>query len=294
MTTDSERIDALEALVTELQAVIGDYHNRADMNNRPTELPNGEYPVLFRQRQLGLGVDDLARSVSTLTAQVAALAAKVATTSGASSSSSVVPLKAPAGAVAVREMRKTSSRIFSDGDFNVSAEVHTAPQQFMGEVGFFGPPLSGIPVAVRKGGQVVFAINAREADTQEKNGDRQRLGAVLFDPYDNGVRFVQNGAWIGGQLNRVQDEVRILAMDSQGTASQSFEDYSKAKVERGQDWILRRDVARKMWIFTPCRAGWGFALDCSTQSMNDHNTNPNDRELVLIEPIMQSEDIDAP
>ena len=293
MLTDSDRIAELETIVTELQTVIGDYHDRADMSDRPTELPNNEYPIMFRQRQLGLGIDDLARAVTDLREEVAALAARFAT-GGASATSAVVPLRAPDGAVAVREMRPTSSRIFSDGDLEVAAEVHTAPQQFNAEVGLGGPPLSGIPLAVRKGGQVVFAINAKEAATQEKSGDRQRLGAVLFDPYDNGVRFVQNGAWIGGQLNRVQNEVRILAMDSQGTVSQSFEDYSQSKVERGQDWILRRDAIRKMWIFTPCRAGWGFAIDCSTQSMNDHNPNPNDRELVLVEPIMQTRDIDAP
>lgn len=64
--TDSERIAALETTVAELQTAVGDYHNKADMSVRPTELPNGEYPILWRQRQLGLGIDAVVAKVAAL------------------------------------------------------------------------------------------------------------------------------------------------------------------------------------------------------------------------------------
>lgn len=283
--TDSERIAELERIVTELQAVIGDYHERADMAKRPVELPNGEYPLMFRQRQLGLGTDELA-------ARVAALEARPATGS-ANASASVVPVRAPAGAVAIRETMPLVSRVYNEGDFELAAEVHDTPQQFNAPIGLGGPPLQGIPVTVRKNGQIVFAIKVASADTQEKTGDRMRLGAVLFEPHDNGVRLVQGGAWIGGQLNRVQNEVRILAMDSQGTVSKSVADFSQPRGERGQLWIIREDFENKHICITPCRAGWGVKVEGSTQTMNDHNPNPLDRSVTLVEPITQTRDVRA-
>jgi hypothetical protein len=59
--SDSERIAELERIVTELQAVIGDYKNKADMSKPPAELPNGEYTIMFRQKQLGYGADAAVR-----------------------------------------------------------------------------------------------------------------------------------------------------------------------------------------------------------------------------------------
>ena len=293
MTTDSARISELETVVTELQTVIGDYHNRADMNDRPSELPNGEYPIMFRQRQIGLGIDELATAVAALREEVAALAARFAT-GGANAISEIIPLRAPANAVAVREMMPLVSRVYNEGDYELTAEVHDTPQQFNAPIGLGGPPLDGIPATVRVNGQIVFATKVKEADSQEKSGDRLRLGSVLFEPHDGGVRLVQGGAWIRGQLNRVQDHVRILAMDSQGTVSKSDEDFSSGRGERGQLWIIREDFERRMISVAPCRAGWGVEVDGSTQTMNDHNPNPHDRVVTLVEPIMQTRDIAAP
>jgi hypothetical protein len=199
------------------------------------------------------------------------------------------PVPPPSG-TAIRETRSVvgQSEVYVDGKFDIplaDCDVRARPQAFLAECGFGGPPIRGVMAAIRKGGQIVFSMLAREANTQEKNGDRDRLGTILYEPYDNGFRFVQNGAWIGGKLQRVASHVRILAMDSAGTVSKSDEDYSGERVERGQLWIIREDFVNKKIIVTACRAGWGVESAASTQTFNDHNPNPGDRVATHIAPI---------
>ncbi len=64
--TTAERLAALEAEVTKLRREVGQFETRQDTSKRPEELPNGDYNVAFRQRQIGEAIDDVVLKVAAL------------------------------------------------------------------------------------------------------------------------------------------------------------------------------------------------------------------------------------
>lgn len=77
--SDSARIVRLEAKVDTLMRVIGEFRVRPDLAVACIELPNGECPVLYRQRQLGVAADAAyTHTIPGFQAQISGLATRLA------------------------------------------------------------------------------------------------------------------------------------------------------------------------------------------------------------------------
>ena len=286
-----------------LVAILGDPTIGPLEGTNNDDLPNGQAKVLKSLYQLHVALDDL-RGIDEKEGRVAALERQLdglveqvrllEARPDVQTPPNILPLvPAKPGEIAERDMVERPSRMFNPANFAFAddqIDVHDRPQQFNAPVAFGGRPLNlGQMAQVLSGGEVLFYSEVKEANTQEKDGDRKRLGVVSFNPYDNGVGFIRGAIWDKqGNVNRVEDVVQMLKMDSQGTVSKSHDDYSKPKVERSQLWIIREDFERKMIWVTPCRAGWGAgvaASDQTTNNLNDENDGkPNfNRSAVLIE-----------
>lgn len=235
------------------------------------ELPSGRYPLFLTDYQLRLqGIAPMSDAISDLRARVSAVEARPQ-----SASVQVLPL-VPASGTATPMMRPTNSVLITDTtayDANVTERFGNVQAD---SIGVGGPPIRGYPLALRKGGEVVYLEgNVPEQETQEKSGPRNRAGAFSINRYDNGMRMIRGGFWVDGVLQRVQPVLDILGFDGAGTTSKSTEDYSKPVVERCQDWIIAMDWGRRKLMLTVCRAGWGVEVCGSTETTNYLN-DPND------------------
>ncbi len=66
---DRLEITALKAEVAKLRREIGQFETRQDTAKRPEELPNGDYNVAFRQRQIGEAIDQVVETVARMEAR---------------------------------------------------------------------------------------------------------------------------------------------------------------------------------------------------------------------------------
>lgn len=218
--TDSERIAELERIVTEFQAVIGDYHDRADMANRPAELPNGEYPILFRQRQLGLGIDQAVSEVEALGSRVAAL-----------------------------EARPASSTLSGDVRDQLAAyNVHIRQNKLT--VGML--PDEDDPSALQIGGDAaatILGLSNAYADGSPRGTDGQNPGeahksTLVVSDNDGGMRLRQYFQWkrVDGAIKRVRNTTNrpagILALDSRNDLCASRNEVG-SESDGGQAWYMR-------------------------------------------------------
>jgi hypothetical protein len=232
------------------------------------------------------GIAPMVSDIATVKADVAALKTQI---QQPSAQSPVLPL-VPKMGTATPMMRDTSSTLVTD-----PASLDVQPDQRFGNVqvdsiGFGGPPIRGCAAAIRKGGEIVYLEKVPSASTQEKSGDKIRSGVFSINAYDNGMRLIRGGFWVGGVLHRTQPVLDIFGFDSAGTVSKSSEDYSKPQVEKCQDWIVAMDWVAKKIKITACRAGWGVDICASSESTNYLN-DPNDgrpnfnRSAEIIEPL---------
>jgi hypothetical protein len=273
------------------------------------QLPgSGRYPVVIEGYQGRLQFDELLGEGGIIAQLWAALTARdtiignlaqqvqqLQQNQGGSTGGSVVGTILPLAAgddVAEPMMRDTVSRMLVPSEVELDpVETLTGPLQLMGEVGIGGPPIRGVALALRSGGEIVHLRRVASPDTQEKDGDRDRCMVLSMNDYDNGFRMIRGGFYgEDGLLHRVQDVIDIFAMDSAGTVSKSTEDYSKPQVEKCQDYIIAMDWVKSEVVVTACRAGWGVRAAASSQSTNYLN-DPNDgepnfnRSVLLIEPL---------
>ena len=292
--TDAQRIDALETAVTRLEAIIGvqfmydrETSSLAEELKAENELPTGQYPMVLNDYQIRAGIAELAAHIER---ELAAIRARQP--ADAVGESSGLPLRAPAGAVAVKEMRNASSELLTSEVLHakeIGANPVHEPQAFLGEVGIGGYPIAGVPLAMRKNGGVAF-IGERSTGTQE-GVPMVRAAMVWHEHHDNGFRIMQGGVYIGGKLYRTGDDIRMMALDGAGKFSMSLENYASGRVERGQLWAVWEDLDNPegpMLWFQSCMAGMGIGVVGSTQTMNEHNPNANDRGVVLVAPIKAS------
>lgn len=262
---------------------------------------SGDRNVYDRMREIGVSQDTIVENeVPALKAQIAALSARLAAlesaTPTAPASTIGLPL-VPAAGTAVREMRdlnaaKAGGHIvpFSAAALSLPVDqVHPGNHAFPGKVAVGTDKVLDLDadLQVSGGGEVVFHTRVAAGNTQEKNGDRTRLGVVSFSPYDNGVRFIRGAAWRNGVMHHNPDDptVHVLGMDSQGTVSKSTEEYSSGTTERSQLWIVREDHENKEIVFVPCRAGWGFRIAASTRTTNMNNEQNFNRTAQIIGPL---------
>jgi hypothetical protein len=270
-------------------------------------LPSGRYPLILADYQIRLsGIPPLESKIAALEARCADLervnevqATRIVELQEQvgnvpAPSVNVLPLVAAEG-TAVRETRDLKKlredgwvKTFDANALRLDAEQHHGHHAFLGKVAIGGQPLDlDAGLQVNGGGEVLFYSRVPEAKTQEKNGDRTRLGVVSFNPYDNGVRFIRGGAWKNGVMHHNPDDpvVHILAMDSSGWVSKSREDYSKDTAEKCQDYIIKEDDERKEYVFVVCRAGWGARIAASTRTTNMNNPDNFNRSAQLIAPL---------
>lgn len=300
--SDTERIALLESMLgIQFLGMTGE-QLRAELKPE-NELPGGKYPLLLSDYQLRVAFADALAQIEQLKAKLAALEARP--TGSVQAGGTSLPLSAPDGAVAVREMYQSDPKRVTVGmlaDMQRSdAVVHNEAVAFLGEVGIGGLPIKNVPLVLRRGAEVVAMRRVSESSTQEKAGDRIRLHSFSASDYDNGMRMIKGAVWIDGvmHISSTDPIVDIVAMDSQGKVSKSRGDYRNGNtaLERGQVWCVREDLDNPegpmLWI-QGCAAGLGIGVESSTQSMNDHNPNPNDRQLVLVKPIKASRTAQPP
>lgn len=205
--TDTERIDELERIVLELQAAIGDYHNPIDLTHPPAELPNHEYPILFRQRQLGVGIDSLVQQVEAIAQH-------------------------PTGSVQVPITENhVTGNLVVDGDLVVGRKLSIGMQ-----------PDEAYDAALQIGGNVAAEIlgvsNTKGTDKQNPGEVHKNVISVAGN--DGGLRFLQNLGWgPGGKIRTTLNRrASILALDSMGDVCKSTEEVG-ATSDGGQSWYIR-------------------------------------------------------
>jgi hypothetical protein len=284
--TDAEKIAELQEAVSRLEAAVGmAYAVKAptDADLKPeNELPSGRYPLLLSDYQIRKhGIAPMQEDISELQSRPPTQPPPP------EASNPVLPL-VPAEGTAVREMRNTSSVVVTDENAtNAVPEQVFGRTQFNGEVGIGGPPVEGMDLTLRGGGEILMLDRVPAQDTQEKDGDRLRAMVVSMNRYDNGFRLIRGGWWKNGVLHRVQNVIDIFAMDSAGWVSKSVEDYSKPQVERCQDWIVKPydDARGKGYEFVVCRAGYGARVSGSTRTTNMNNPENFNRSAEILEPL---------
>jgi hypothetical protein len=260
--------------------------------NKPAELPNGDYNVAYRQRELGIDQDDVRNNViPAFSARIADLERIVE-----AQATMIVQLqeqldsRPPADVETglplggdqevvrdvrnVRELREQGHIVTFNADaLRRDAEVHHGNHAFPDKLAIGAGYVLDVDakLQVLGGGEVLFHSRVPAARTQEKDRDRTRLGVVSYNPYDDGVRFIRGAVWRNGVMHHNPDNprVHILAMDSQGTVSKSVEDYNDEFVERSQLWIIQEDHEAKKVRFIPCRAGWGYEIAAGSITTND-------------------------
>lgn len=111
----------MKAQIDTLMRIVGEFRTRPDLSVRCTELPNGECPVLYRQRQLGVAADNAYEHVLPgFQAQLSGIAARV----GAIESQ--VAAGQPVGTAVFDRIRANKvciGDIDCDGDWNADIQV---------------------------------------------------------------------------------------------------------------------------------------------------------------------------
>jgi hypothetical protein len=306
--SDASEIAELRTRIEKLELLVGiAYYGKTAAEIRAMltpdrTIPGERYSLMQSDVQIRDGIADLAKAIEANDTSIEALAEMIRNlpdpASGAVSViGSVLPLRAPAGAVAVKEMRDASSTLLTSDLLHGQLEfggdethrVFTGPTAFIDEVGIGGFPIKGVPLAMRKNGGVAF-VGERSDGTQE-GVPMVRAAMVWHEHHDNGFRIMQGGVYAGGKLYRTGDKIRMMALDGAGKFSMSLEDYASGRVERGQLWAVWEDLDNPegpmLWL-QGCMAGLGIGVVGSTQTMNEHNPNANDRGIVLIAPIKPS------
>lgn len=235
--TDTERIDELERIVLELQAAIGDYHNPIDLSHPPTELPNGEYPLLFRQRQLGVAMDSLVADIEALKQEPTG---SVQVPTGTPSEDEVIAILAARG-LYLRD------GMFGFGGFDPksAATVQVFGNQFIGDA------------------SIQFTHQQGHVATTSLSGDRgfrdlnnQRLLREGYDAVDT-----DNGAHYVERLETVNPN----ALSSQ-IGTDSKHQFSIKRVDPNhphqhtQDLVLVIDEDSQTLFIKTYRTGWKVAL----------------------------------
>jgi hypothetical protein len=270
--------------------VPADEHNA----NKPKELPNGDYNVAYRQRELGIDqdklneqtipelralIDDLGRIAEAQATQIVRLQEQVDNLQAPPADVSTgLPLGGDQQAVRdvrnVRELREQGHIVTFNADaLRLDAEIHHGNHAFPDRLAIGAGYVLDVDakLQVLGGGEVLFHSRVPASKTQEKDRDRTRLGVVSYNPYDDGIRFIRGAVWRNGVMHHNPDNprVQILAMDNAGTVSKSVEDYNDEFVERSQLWIIQEDFQAKVIRIIPCRAGWGVEVAAGTTTTND-------------------------
>jgi hypothetical protein len=305
--SDASEIAELRTRIEKLELLVGiAYYGKTAAEIRAMltpdrTIPGERYSLMQSDVQIRDGIADLAKAIEANDTSIDALAEIIRNLPNPASGAvsvigSVLPLRAPAGAVAVREMRDAVSDLLTSDVLHEQLEhqdtqrVFTGPTAFMDEVGIGGYPLKGVALTMRKNGGVAFVGETQAPDAQEGQY-MVRAAQVWHEHHDNGFRIMQGGVYAGGKLYRTGDKIRMMALDGAGKFSMSLEDYASGRVERGQLWAVWEDLDNPegpmLWL-QGCMAGLGIGVVGSTQTMNEHNPNANDRGIVLIAPIKPS------
>lgn len=296
------KYDSLAARVTVLEQMIGtQYLGKSSSELAASLTPEhtvlgGRYPLFLSDYQIRVG---LAEGFSGLQAKIGSLGEHPTVQSYVNAAIASIQPPPPAAsqppsggislpltstATAVRDMRDLNAErdaghrvTFNAAALRREATVHHGDHAFVGKVAVGSDHVLDVDpsLQVRAGGEILFHSVVAPENTQEYRlggpyVSRTRLGAVSFNAYDNGIRFIRGAVWRNGIMQHNPDDprVQILAMDSQGTVSKSVEDYSQGTVERSQLWIIQEDFEARKIRLIPTRAGWGAEICASTTTTN--------------------------
>ena len=267
MTAD-ERIAELEATVTRLEAALGDFMSPrlgvAEWTaNRPSVLPNGDYPVFYRMRQIGISQDAIVENVVPALAQrIAALEARPAATT------TPVPVGQP---------------------FPAGVQVVAGDVVFTGRVGFGGinPEVRSQVHIIGNDASILFGSNVDGSNWQSPAAH----WATKSLSGDGGFRDQQNGyftieerdaydpdgqVWYKTTLKQWIDPTRPwfnFGPDSRGDLSLTKHMQLGARDDQGnlippheytQDFVLKIYERQKEIVLESYRRGWvwAFGVDC--------------------------------
>jgi hypothetical protein len=233
----------VEAEVVKLRRDVGNFDVKQDTSVRPAELPNGDYNVAFRQRQLGEATDAAVALVNEFRDRLAALEA--------GSGSATAP---------------TSNRF--TGDVEVHGRLFVGPDIDKGRAAI------DMPYAIQMMGASAIA-GVSNLDNAQVQGAGAHVGVAAVPDGDAGVRMLKNC----GQT-RDPDGVYRFKQHIDGTLpSMAFGpdrqgDFSISRVNPGeahencQDIVLRIDPDTKQVAWVSMRPGWSLGLWAS-QTLKD-------------------------
>ena len=134
--TDAERIKTLEARVDSLTRVIGRGWFQPQQpcaslnNNRPEELPNGEYNLAFRNRQFGCAFNPVVEEQLGQRAQIAGLASRVGAVESRSGLGRTVRADSLILGTCIYTRHSSQLAICGQGDANIHVESNLSSTQY--------------------------------------------------------------------------------------------------------------------------------------------------------------------
>lgn len=201
----------LEERVAALEKIVGNFSIPADMAHPPAELPNGEYPIAFRQKQLGYATDAAVKTVGEFDARLKALE------------------NTPAGTADVKAGLAAYDIHIAPGKLSIGWEVDDETQ-----------------APLQLGGRVAAEIQGRSNvnKTDGQNPNEPHINTLVVCDNDGGARLRQYMKWFNGKVrNTTNRPGSIFAIfDSMGDTCISDDRWAV-----GQFWYWVKSSTRGLF-----------------------------------------------
>lgn len=232
----------IEQRLALLERAVGDFTTRAEMANPPAELENGEYPILFRQRQLGLAVDQAVKLVSDFATANANLQARVAALEAKQSGDVQVP-PAPGDipadlAGAVLNVLRNAPSVRIDGTLALGGDPR---------------PNSHAQIHIHGGLGAAHILGiSNETGNDKQNPNEVHESEFVISDTDGGIRAIQYGRFFNGKIrNTTNRPMSIFALfDSMGDTCVSDD-----RIPHGQIWYIVKRIGERFVDFCTYQVG---------------------------------------